>query len=88
MIRFCRAEKSRDEVGTERDCSALGDTRLRKYCASHVGLIRSNTGTVPLERSRMHSERQLMSKIDAIEVSLYGCENRKEGGWYEGRNRF
>jgi hypothetical protein len=29
-----------------------------------------------------------MSKMDAIEVRIYGCENRKEGGWYEGRNRF
>jgi hypothetical protein len=29
-----------------------------------------------------------MSKMDAIEVRIYGCENRKEGGRYEGRNSF
>jgi hypothetical protein len=41
-----------------------------------------------LERSGIHGERQLMSKMDAIEVRIYGCENREEGGWYAGRNRF
>jgi hypothetical protein len=29
-----------------------------------------------------------MAKMDAIEVRIYGCENRKEGGWHEGRNGF
>lgn len=86
MIKLCTAETNRDEVGTERTIRCLGPRGCVNTAISRG--FRFDPVQLPLERSGIHGERQLMSKMDAIEARIYRCENRKEGGWYEGRNRF